>query len=303
MRKIVAAALVGATLMASSGAQAQTYYAREYLHIKSDGTAADANPNADLATSVLINSANGDCIQIAEVEAYSGGTNVALASAGATASSSSPYSGEANASKTNDGVKPAGYPNIFHSSCGSGDFLRITFKNPVKIDSVKIYGRADGYANRDVYTYSILAGTTVIGGGTIDATSGSGSTVPVVFQPSPPAPPMPDQNSTPDVAYAYLSWLGTDWKRMAAERGVSVATSITQSRLPPSGNHINGAHYEYAGWYSRYGFSNPEPYIYFSLNADDWEYTAFCTNWARVKPQNASNCDSYYGNHITFYLN
>lgn len=125
-----------------------------------------------LATSVLIKSPAGGCLQIAELEAYSGDTNVALAQNGGVASGSNPYSGDAGVTRTNDGVKPAGYPQIFHSSCGSGDYLRITFANPTPIDRLMLYGRADCCGDRDRYSYEIYNGSESMGSGILDARSG-----------------------------------------------------------------------------------------------------------------------------------
>lgn len=131
---------------------------------------------AGTATSIVIKAGvNSPCIQIAEVEVYSGGVNVALASNGGQASGSASFNGISNPDKTNDGVKPAGYPNIFHSTCSSGDTLRIDFAAPVKVNSVTIYGRGDGFAERDVYDFELYSGGTVSAQGRINATSGVGS--------------------------------------------------------------------------------------------------------------------------------
>lgn len=72
----------------------------------------------------------GNCIQIAEVEAYENGVNVALASNGGVATGTAPYSGSSVPARANDGIRPSSYPNIYHSQCNGGDSLVITFARP-----------------------------------------------------------------------------------------------------------------------------------------------------------------------------
>lgn len=115
------------------------------------------------------------CIQVAELEAYEGGVNVALASNGGSAIGTTPWSGESAPAKAIDGMRPAGYPNIYHSQCSGGDNLVITFARPSRISKLTLYGRQDYGPERDLYGYELLSGSTVVGTGQIDARSGSGS--------------------------------------------------------------------------------------------------------------------------------
>jgi hypothetical protein len=113
---------------------------------------------------------------VAEVEAYSGSTNVALAANGGRADGSGSYDPYASTpDKAIDGVKPAGYPNIYHSMCYGGDRFIVNFASAVPISSIVVYGRQDFGADRDVYHWRLYNGGTVVDEGTIDATSGSGS--------------------------------------------------------------------------------------------------------------------------------
>jgi hypothetical protein len=76
---------------------------------------------------VRIYSAFPTWLQIAEVVATQTGTgsDVALASQGASATSSSNYSGT-TPGKAIDGIYPAAYPNIWHSGgTGAGEYLDI----------------------------------------------------------------------------------------------------------------------------------------------------------------------------------
>ena len=143
------------------------------------------DPNAPrpapvVATSVVLTAVSGSCIQIAELEAFAGGLNVASAANGGVATGSTPYDGQANVGRINDGVKPAGYPNIFHSQCGAGDFAKVTFAQPVTLDRLAVYGRSDCCQGRDVFNYRIYNGTTQIASGILDASQGSAETQPEV---------------------------------------------------------------------------------------------------------------------------
>ena len=92
-------------------------------------------------------------VQIAELIATQSGTgiDVALATNGATATSTSNYSTTSNAAKAIDGIFPAAYPNIWHSgSSGAHDFLDVTLAASAELDSVIIWGRAPA-GGRDIY--------------------------------------------------------------------------------------------------------------------------------------------------------
>lgn len=183
------ALLLGAAVLTTSAADAQRYYARQRINVVGGATSngpvtpdptptPTPTPTARSETSITVNNVSGTgCIQIAELEVYAKGVNVALAANGGRASGTSPYSGESNVGKAIDGVKPAGYPNIYHSECVGGSYLRVDFARPVEVESVVIYGRADGFGERDVFTYQIT-GTTGGRSGAIDARSGRGTSIP-----------------------------------------------------------------------------------------------------------------------------
>lgn len=258
-----------------------------------------------MATSIVLHAGiASSCIQVAEIEVYSNGVNVAAAAAGGIATGSAPYSPEASPANAIDGVKPAGYPNIYHSQCNGGDYLQVTFTHAVPVDSVVVYGRADYGAARDIYSYQLLNGTEVVTAATVDATSGSGSSTPKPLPPALPEPAAPTISSQTSVYAAYASWLATEYKRKAPVLGNDAALGFIRSKVSVlTGSHITGVYYENAGWYSRYGFSNPEPYIYFTLQGDDQPYSPWCLAWKTTRPSNMSDCDNYYGNHFTVYFN
>jgi len=136
------------------------------------------DPNAPpppplVADSVILRSANSGCLQISEFEAYAAGVNVALAANGGVVSSSTPYDNLSTSRHVNDGVKPSSYPNIFHSQCGAGDFVKVTFSKAVTLDKLAIYGRGDCCNDRDNFLYTAYNGTTEVGRGSLDARSGA----------------------------------------------------------------------------------------------------------------------------------
>ena len=99
-------------------------------------------------------------LQVSEVVAIetSTGSDVALAENGAIASHGAPGSRTDGSAPSFaiDGVAPAAHPNEFHSinpalNGGITDFLIITFDDPVELDSLSVYGRTDGWSQRDVY--------------------------------------------------------------------------------------------------------------------------------------------------------
>lgn len=111
------------------------------------------------ATRVVVTSAIPTWIQVAELQAFQfgTGTNVALASNGGVATSSSVYAGVAFPGFANDGIAPNSYPNIFHSgSPGAGEFLQIAFAAPANLTSLTIYGRSDCCTERDLFNVQIF---------------------------------------------------------------------------------------------------------------------------------------------------
>ncbi len=114
------------------------------------------------AKTIHITSALPDYIQISEVVATQAGTgtDVALASNGASAFGSSDYPGSQGAGAAIDGVYPTDYPAIFHSAgSGSGEYLNVTLAAPSNLSSLTIYGRDGCCSQRDDYTVTILNGS------------------------------------------------------------------------------------------------------------------------------------------------
>lgn len=133
--------------------------------------------NAAVVTSIQISNSNGIAgqgyLQVAEVGAYTaGGTDVALASQGATATATSVYfGGSADPSHAIDGDVTGNYPNIYHGQASDGsDILTVTLAAATDITKLSIFGRTDCCSYRDIYSFNLFNGTSNVGSGTIDAT-------------------------------------------------------------------------------------------------------------------------------------
>ena len=134
------------------------------------GTAAQATPTP--VTSIKITNALPSWLQVSEVIATQTGTgtDVALASQGATASASSNYGGGDSPAYAIDGVGPNNYPFIYHSGGADGsDWLLITLTQGFDLSSLTIQGRIDCCGSRDLYNYQLFNGTTLVGSGVLDA--------------------------------------------------------------------------------------------------------------------------------------
>ena len=134
------------------------------------GTAAHATSTP--VTSIRITNALPSWLQVSEVIATQTGTgtDVALASQGATASASSVYSPQSSADNAIDGAGPSNYPNIYHSAGNDGsDWLLITLAGGFDLSNLTILGRTDCCDSRDLYNYQLFNGTTLVGSGTLDA--------------------------------------------------------------------------------------------------------------------------------------
>lgn len=97
-------------------------------------------------------------LQVSEVVAIQTGTgkDLALASAGAIATSAPSYSKASNASNTISGMAPDTYPKIYHSKKNDGSpWLKITFAKAIELESISIYGRKGSHYNRDFYNLSL----------------------------------------------------------------------------------------------------------------------------------------------------
>ena len=120
-------------------------------------TTPDSAQAISLVKTIHITSAVPTYIQISEVVATQTGTgnDVALATAGATATALNTY-GASNVSYAIDGIYPSAYPQIYHSNGTSGDYLDVTLANPTDLSSISIYGRTDFQAGRDIYNLALL---------------------------------------------------------------------------------------------------------------------------------------------------
>lgn len=307
---LAVAILSTGSITASGVADAQTrYLARHKLQMeKSDGGKDDQKDQSQegLTSTVFIGAdINSACIQIAELEVMSEGVNVGSAASGAKASGTAPYESAAGVGRAIDGIKPAGYPNIYHSRCGGGDFLKVDLAKPSRVDNLVVWGRQDGYSSRDVYSYVLLNGMTLVGQGIVNAQSGSGTSTPSPtpkMSPLPPEPEVPKSGADDAQMLQYIAWLGEVWRIRAKDTTPKIALDMIKPKsvaffMPK----LVGVYQEYDDWFSRKGFGNPESYMYFRFTDDVQPHSDFCLAWAKIKPANASNCNNYYFNHITFY--
>jgi len=138
------------------------------------GTAAEATPTP--VTSIKISNALPDWLQVSEVIATQTGTgtDVALASQGATATTTSNYADYYGGSDAPgyaiDGIGPSNYPYIYHSGSPDGsDYLLITLAGGFDLSSLTIQGRIDCCDSRDLYNYQLFNGTSLVGSGVLDA--------------------------------------------------------------------------------------------------------------------------------------
>jgi len=100
-------------------------------------------------------------LQVSEVVARETGTgnDLALTSAGATASGSSNWPGSSPNNAIN-GVAPAAFSNIFHSYENNGSsFLNIFLASPNELDSIELFGRTDCCSFRDFYNLDLYNAT------------------------------------------------------------------------------------------------------------------------------------------------
>ena len=111
------------------------------------------------------------CLQITELEIYSNGTNVALASRGAVVSATPPYDSTSGAVFANDGSMSG----MYHSTCSGGNYLSIKLPSPVRIERIVVYGRSGEWGRRDLYKYQVMNGSSVEASGQIDARNKTGS--------------------------------------------------------------------------------------------------------------------------------
>ena len=131
-----------------------------------------------------ISNAISQWLQVAEFQAFDlSNTNVALASAGATASSSSSWNSYSTADKAIDGNTNGVFTNqsVFHEGNASplnrvGDTLVITLSGSIDLSSIKIFGRTDACCRaRDVYNLDFLdvTGQSIFSLSSLDAAANS----------------------------------------------------------------------------------------------------------------------------------
>lgn len=112
--------------------------------------------------SAVITNAVNNYLQVSEFQAFETGTgnNVALASSGGTASTTSgSYDGNSTPDKAIDGAfADLTFPNMFHNSGSSGGNgnLTISFASSSELESFTIYGRSDCCSFRDVYNVNFF---------------------------------------------------------------------------------------------------------------------------------------------------
>lgn len=145
------------------------------------------------AKSIVVSSAVPTWLEIAEIEAITfDGTNLALAGNGGTAVSTSDYCACSPASKAIDGVRPATWPQVWHSGGPGGDQnIRIQLANAATLSMVSIWGGAEpGFEYRDRFHLIVLdAVNTTLWEGNLDATGLGGQPISVEFlAPSVPEP-------------------------------------------------------------------------------------------------------------------
>lgn len=130
------------------------------VFLASLGFAGSANAGLIGVKSVLITSAASNYLQVSEFQALQTGTgmNVALASAGATASTTSgSWDGSSTPGKAIDGAfSNLSFPNMYHNAENSIGNLTITFASVSELDSFTVYGRADCCSQRDIYNVAFM---------------------------------------------------------------------------------------------------------------------------------------------------
>lgn len=143
---------------------------------------------ATVVSAIKITTANpsGEYFRIEELQALQTGTgtNVALASNGATAATNSTLGGNTwAAANAIDGSMSTSY----HSgSASTGNYLLITFNHAYDIDELNLFGddRTD-YYYRNWWAYTLLdANSNIVGSGTIDSRNDSDGGTAIVSAPT-----------------------------------------------------------------------------------------------------------------------
>jgi len=145
-------------------------------------TGASAPAAAVVASSIIIRSGQpgGDWLQIGELQVFAGGENIALASNGAIAFGTGSYDYLTTPGKAIDGIVSTSYPNIYHSDgAGTTEYLEVKFTGAFDVSDIVIYGRGEGYAYRNLFSYELWNpgqyGDVPVYWGTLDARNASNS--------------------------------------------------------------------------------------------------------------------------------
>lgn len=104
-------------------------------------------------------------LQVSEVIATESGTgdDLALMTAGASATGTGNYSEASNPDKAIDGIGPTAYSNICHAdSTSSGEYLSVLLANISSLSSITILGRTDCCSYRDVYRLEVFGRDSVL---------------------------------------------------------------------------------------------------------------------------------------------
>jgi hypothetical protein len=137
-----------------------------------------ANASLIGVKSVTITNSLNQYLQVSEFQAFQSGTgtNVALASSGAIATTTSgTWDGNSTPGKAIDGAySNLSFPNMYHNAQGTTGNLTITFAAVDNLDSFTIYGRSDCCSDRDVYNVAFFGanGNLLYTASSVDATNG-----------------------------------------------------------------------------------------------------------------------------------
>ncbi|MEO1375175.1 MAG: discoidin domain-containing protein [Cyanobacteria bacterium J06635_10] len=139
---------------------------------------------ASLVSQIKVTSASGQWLQISEVFAneYGTGNDLALTSAGATATGTGNWNPASNPLKAIDGAGIKSYPDIYHSDGrGANEYLLVDLATPSMLESITIQGREGCCSNRDVFNLELFneVGESIFTASNLDATGLNGHSVTV----------------------------------------------------------------------------------------------------------------------------
>lgn len=185
------------------------------------GLGAESAEAALLVKQIKVSNALNDFVQISEVIAteFGTGNDLALTSAGATASATSTFEfAWATPQRAIDGAGPSNMPDIYHSSTViNNDYLLIDLADSSWLESITILGRADCCSNRDIYDLELFDedGNSIFQAAQLDAT-GSDHAVTVQLPGGPPPTDVPE----PIGAIGLLAIVGGAMSRKAKRLSV-----------------------------------------------------------------------------------